>query len=159
MAISTSLFHFLRFTRYCFDDSQKIKVGRVHKFINVMSFSCQSFLFFLVIQLTDESLARHCFGKLPQHYQEWKHYLRQSKKTWLMWTWSLLVVVQNSPSPSQVDAIVENYTLFLAVLFFNHLYSRSVKFHFEFFVLDVLVLGIIFYGIALGTLLGMGLKS
>lgn len=114
-----------------------------------------SFLFFLAIQFTDDSLARHCFGKLPRLYQGWKHSLRQSKKTWLMWTWGLLGVPQHSRSPSQADAIVENYTLFVTVWIFNHLYPRSVKVSFRFLCPWCTCYGYnLFYGIALGTLLG-----
>ena len=61
-----------------------------------------------ILWLHEPFLYRHCFGKLQQLYQEWKHFLQQSKKTWLMWIWSRQVAVHHSPKLRHVDALVDN---------------------------------------------------
>ena len=50
---------------------------------------------------------RHCFGRLQQPYLEWKHFLQQSKKTWLMSILSLAMQLQRSPNHSQEDVHVD----------------------------------------------------
>ena len=61
-----------------------------------------------LLTILNESFSRRYFGKLQQPYQEWKHFLQQSKKTWLTSILSLATQTHLSHSHRQADVPVDD---------------------------------------------------
>lgn len=65
------------------------------------------------------SLFRHCFGRLQQPCQEWKHFLQLSKRKWWMSIWSP-TQMHHSLSHNLEDVPVDIQNWDLSLLFWKH---------------------------------------
>lgn len=84
-------------------------------------------------------MSRHCSVRLQPPCQEWRHFLQQSKKTWLTSILSLPTQMRLSHNSSLGDVPVDRFALehvifaehFLNVCFLRH-FKVSCKFIFSF---------------------------